>query len=770
MMRRNPAPLVLALAFWAAAGHAADDAAKDALIGLPGPAPVAWRVPALKGPPPPQSNPPLVRSAPSERLLASYRAQLLSAPKGKARQDLLAVLDSLENGVSGMEPRSRQTWIDAHLGELNVTVRTLPADTPAEIVKIAARQAARLNNRAERWDEGLEFSKKALEIDPDDHDALLSRSLANARLGEPARAYADADRVVRASPENAAAYTARATASYGLGNFVQAIDDARKALAIDPNDRTAFSLMKLSEGRAKPVPDFEKTQARLADSVEREYHGMLQQLNQAEERSKIPVEQPGPSGVRRLTASAAGKIAVKDYWGARADAEKALELDASDTRALYYLSVAHNLIGEYAEAASAATRALAVTPRDAALHDARAWAYNRMGRVHEAIADAQNALEISPGDAYAYANRAYANEQRGDFVAMNEDYKAASGIDSQFEAAYHDAARRHGIALQPAADAKEQTPFLGRIPPQLRSFATVLLSSLLGGLLIALGVLHVITGIKEQRAAKNAPALTGLEASYEIGKAIGQGGMGVVYEAVDRKLRRPVAIKMLRDDFKLDDAAKKRFVEEARTVAELSHPAIVDIHAVVDDERGVALVFERLSGRTLDQILAERGRLKLPEIKRILQSVCGGLSYAHAHDVVHRDLKPSNVMLLDDGGVKLLDFGISRHSVGAGAAATQTVTGTPHYMAPEQEYGTVRKENDVFSLGAVLYEMVTGHRPFEGSAQAKLAKAYHRVSYFVPEVPPELEALIDRALEPDPEKRTSSPAEFWRQLDAVAEA
>ena len=774
-MGRNPAPFLLVLALAAAPAPASDDAAKDALLGIAGPAPVAWRVPTVKAPAAPESRPPLIHSVASERLIASFRAQLLSGPDGKARKDLLAVLDALEDGAAKVPRKDRQAWIDAHLGELNVSVRTLAAGTPDEIVKIAARQTARFNNRAERWEEGLEFAGQALAVDPDDRDALVNRSQANSRLGEFARAFADADRVARAAPDGAAAYTARASASYGLGNYLQAIEDARKALARDPNDRTAFSLMKLAEGRTKTVPDFEKSQARLADSVEREYHGMVQQLEQLEERRLAPAEQPEPGGVRRLTASAAAKLSVKDYWGAHDDAEKALALDASSTQALYFRSVAHNLIGEYAEAANDATRGLALAPRDGALRDARAWAYNRMGRVHEAIADSQHALEIDPRDAYAFANRAYANEQRGDFTAMAEDYRAAARINPRFESAYRDAARRHGLSPRPPSEESGSVPTPAKIPPKLRPFATVLFSSLLGGLLIAMGVLHVIAGVKEARAAKNAPPPAGLEASYEIGKAIGQGGMGVVYEAVDRKLQRPVAVKMLRDEFKLDDAAKERFIEEARTVAELSHPAIVDIHAIVEDERGVSLVFERLSGRTLDLILAERGRLKLSEIKRILQPVCGGLAYAHAHDVVHRDLKPSNVMLLDDGGVKLLDFGISRHAARADAkaaarAVTRTVTGTPNYMAPEQEYGTVRKENDVFSLGAVLYEMITGHRPFEGSAQAKLAKAYHRVSNLVPGTPPALESLIDRALEPDPEKRTASPAEFWRQLDAVSEA
>jgi serine/threonine-protein kinase len=240
--------------------------------------------------------------------------------------------------------------------------------------------------------------------------------------------------------------------------------------------------------------------------------------------------------------------------------------------------------------------------------------------------------------------------------------------------------------------------------------------------------------------------------------------MGVVYEAKDRRLGRTVAVKMLRDEFKLDDAAKKSFVEEAKVVAELHHPSIVDIHAVEEDERGLYLVFERLDGETLDETIARRKRLTLAETKAILKPVCDALTYSQAHDVVHRDLKPGNIMLTRDNAVKVLDFGISRHGARTKAATTQTVVGTPHYMAPEQEYGLVRKENDVFSLGAVLYEMLTGVRPFDGATPAKLAKSYLRVSTRLPGTSPEVDALIERALEPDPDARLSTPADFWAAL------
>ncbi len=296
-----------------------------------------------------------------------------------------------------------------------------------------------------------------------------------------------------------------------------------------------------------------------------------------------------------------------------------------------------------------------------------------------------------------------------------------------------------------------------------------MLSSLAGGLLIALGLLHVGSAARESRA--KSPPAPPLESAYELGPPLGQGGMGVVYRGFDRRLRRPVAIKTLRDEFRLDEAAKAAFLEEARTVAELHHPAIVEIYAIVEDERGVALVFELLEGRPLDEAIAERGRLTIAETKRVLRPVCAALEYAHGHGVVHRDLKPSNVMLLLDGGVKVLDFGISRRAAAsAKAPVTQSVLGTPHYMAPEQEYGVVRKESDLFSLGAVLYEAVTGARPFEGSAAVKLARGYRRASSRVPGLPPALDALIDRALEPDPDQRLSSAAQFWLALSEIPDA
>jgi tetratricopeptide (TPR) repeat protein len=744
------------------------------------PAEIATPSPAMRGIPvpvenatpsvqPEASHPPLEHVKPSVELIKSCRAELAAEPDGKSKADVLGALSDLENGAAQVAPEQRQGFIDGHLGGFNAAVLELDRDAPGSLALKAERNAAMLNGRADRWQESRDFAGKALARDPNDLISLVVRARANVGLQDYARAYADAARAMKVDPNMASAYTARAAAEYGMGQYLQALEDSKRALALDSLDATAFDIMKLSEGRTHlSAPNFGGGAPQVSDSVEREYHGMMQQLSQVEKSRQIPDEEIRPASVSRLVESAGAKLSVKDYWGALAETDKALAVDPSDARALYFRAAAHNLLGEYGGAVEDATKGLTIRPTNVDLLDARSWALDRMGRLDDAVADAHHALELDPRDAYALVNRAFADEQRRDYAAMLEDYRAAALMDPQFGPDYRDAARRHGLAAPPLPGERAPAPDSGS-PPRARTFGVVLLSSLAGGLLIALGLLHVGSAVREERTRSAAPNI--LERDYEIGKPIGQGGMGVVYRGFDRKLKRPVALKTLRDEYQLDAAAKAGFLEEARTVAELHHPSIVAIYNIVDDPRGIALVFELLEGRPLDEAIAERGRLRISEIKRVLRPVCDALEYAHAHGVVHRDLKPSNVMLLSDGGVKVLDFGISRHAAGAAKnPVTQTVVGTPHYMAPEQEYGVVRKESDLFSLGTVLYEATTGARPFEGSAAIKLARGYRRASSRVPGLPRELDALIDRALEPDPDKRISSAAEFWLALCEIPEA
>ena len=762
-MKRLRAPLALAFLLVLTPAFAADGDA-DAPAATPAPAALNWRVmPADAGPGPSLSG---LAGTPSRGLLQDFKMTLEGQPESKARTELTLVVNDLIKAADAVKPAEQQVWIDNHLGALNNAVRNMSKDAPKQFVVQAAAQAAGLNNRAERWQEGRELAGIALNYDPTDKDALIERSQANSALGDFARGYADADSVLRRAPNEGGAWTARAAASYGLGNYLQAIEDARRALAVDPNDKTAYALMKLSEGRTVAAPKFEN--ASLAQSVEREYHGMVQQLNQVEALRQAPPEHPTQKTIRRFIETAGSKLAVKDYYGAIGEADKALELEPDNSDALFYRAAAENLLGRYGDADRDASRGLAIAPSAAFLRDARSWAYIRMGRFADAIADANHSLEIDPKNPYAFANRGHALEGRGDYEAMAADLKTAAELSSQFEPDYRDSTRRHGLSPSQLTRENESPPFAKRIPSRARSFVIILIFTLAGGLLIGFGLMHVNSSRRSDRDARIHPP-SGIELRYERGKTIGHGGMGVVYEARDKRLKRQVAIKMLREEFMLDDEAKKSLVAEATMVAELHHPSIVDIHAIEQDERGLYLVFERLEGRTLDELIAEKKILLLCEAKRVLGHVCSALVYAHEHGVIHRDLKPGNVMLLKDGGVKVLDFGISRHAALSGGVATttQTVVGTPHYMAPEQEYGVIRRENDVFALGAVLYEMVTGVRPYDGTTPAKLSKSYLRPSSRVHGLSPELDALIDRSLEPDPDKRISSPAEFWTLLAAI---
>ncbi|MBI3564434.1 MAG: tetratricopeptide repeat protein, partial [Elusimicrobia bacterium] len=237
------AALLIAAALMPTAHADPGDDGRDAPLGTRSPATIGWRVPpaTLGG-----STPPRALKTASADLLTRARKDLTVEPDSKFKSDALAALADLEDGAAKQAPADRQAWIDAHLGTLNETVRTAGPDAPRGALVKAAKAAAKLDAAAERWDDSRTLASKALDYDPDDRDALISRSQASSGLADFARAYADAERAAKLAPDSAEAYTARAAAAYGLGNYLQAVEDARRALALDPEDKTAFALMKLS--------------------------------------------------------------------------------------------------------------------------------------------------------------------------------------------------------------------------------------------------------------------------------------------------------------------------------------------------------------------------------------------------------------------------------------------------------------------------------------------------------------------------------------------
>src|SRR5437016_83135 len=246
---------------------------------------------------------------------------------------------------------------------------------------------------------------------------------------------------------------------------------------------------------------------------------------------------------------------------------------------------------------------------------------------------------------------------------------------------------------------------------------------------------------------------------FRVLEPLGAGGMGVVYRAEDTRLGRTVGLKFPLPQSSLDAAAKARFLREARSAAALDHPNLCTIHEVGESTDGRPFLAMALyPGETLKTRLARNGPLPVPEALEIARQIAQGLGCAHAAGIVHRDLKPGNVMVLPDGTVKILDFGLAK-ARDESLSATSARMGTPAYMAPEQVRGeAVDARTDLWALGVVLYEMLSGRDPFGEEHELAIAHAILHAepvppSTLRPDVPPHVEHLILTLLEKEPSRR-----------------
>jgi serine/threonine-protein kinase len=258
---------------------------------------------------------------------------------------------------------------------------------------------------------------------------------------------------------------------------------------------------------------------------------------------------------------------------------------------------------------------------------------------------------------------------------------------------------------------------------------------------------------------------------YELRQHAARGGMADVYHGWDQRLRREVAVKILRPELSADDDYVDRFRDEARTVARLTHPNIVSVYDTGTDQGDAYMVMEWVDGPTLAQVIRADGPLPPGRACEIGADIAAGLQYAHDHDVTNRDVKPSNVLIAPTGHAKVTDFGIAKVSEKSTVETLPgVVLGTPAYLSPEQLTGRpADARSDVYGLGAVLYEMVTVHKPFMGDTPAEVAgNALHsrpaRPSSINPNVPESFEGILRKALARDPNERYQSADELRADL------
>ena len=257
---------------------------------------------------------------------------------------------------------------------------------------------------------------------------------------------------------------------------------------------------------------------------------------------------------------------------------------------------------------------------------------------------------------------------------------------------------------------------------------------------------------------------------YQIIRSIGEGGMANVYLAYDTILDRNVAVKILRGDLADDEKFVRKFQREAISASSLSHPNIVEVYDVGEDDGKYFIVMEYVDGRTLKSLIKKRGALTLPEVIDIMLQLTSAIAHAHDSYIIHRDIKPQNVLILDDGMVKITDFGIAMALNSNELTQTNSVMGSVHYLPPEQANGSGSTiKSDIYSLGVLMFELLTGKVPFKGDNAVEIAikqmkEPIPSVCKINPEIPQSVENIILKACAKNPKNRYENVREMHEDL------
>ncbi|MFA5139616.1 MAG: protein kinase [Elusimicrobiota bacterium] len=623
-------------------------------------------------------------------------------------------------------------------------------------------------------------------------NAPVNTELAKAYLlaGQPQNALDAARKAALMDPNYAPAYSVMSKAYHDLGDPKNANQAAVKCLSLDPKDGMANAVARLTAGRGDPSsmtnPAADKPQMR--------------------EGSRFFGVPGNPPAVKTVSgADLARLLQLKDYNGAAAALSRAIRAEPNNLDLRLTHISALSMAKRYEEALAAANEALKAFPNNSKLLSSRAGINNYLGKADLALLDAEKAILADPRNAQAWLQKGLALDrlgiQRQDKL---ESFRKAAELNPAYRSYYEQAmaladgelARRlMGGETRAKPPAEKEGGWAG-LSPGIKRGLIIGVSSLLGGLMLALGlmgfggrefktkIMRLFAGLREASpnvgdmadavaaGASDGPGRT-IAGSYKVVRKIGIGGMGIVYEGLDTALGRRVAVKKMREEIRMDNRERERFLQEARTVATLHHPNIVDIYAIVDDGQDAYLVFEFVDGKTLSELLQTRKRLPYAEALALTKGVAAALEYAHGKNVVHRDLKPSNIMMNAERQIKVMDFGVARQAKDClgRLSMTNTVVGTPPYMAPEQEQGMVGRGSDIYALAICFYELLSGELPFGGVGAgmllAKMNKTYIPLSRKLDGLPQGLDRVLDKALDPDPARRHPSAADLYRELAAL---